>query len=58
VMMYGKDTPLGTLAIENVAAGYNTSDFTFDKHVFFLPQTGYLVTLPRLNDRVIVQRLK
>jgi hypothetical protein len=59
VFVYGNDTPIGTVAIENVGSDYfeTRSDFTFDKHLYFLPETGYLVTLPRLNDRVIVQRV-
>jgi S1-C subfamily serine protease len=59
VFVYGHDTPIGTLPIENVSSDdYVTrNDFTFDKHLYFLPESGYLVTLPRLNDRVIVQRV-
>jgi hypothetical protein len=58
VMAYAKDTPLGTVSIDNVDAGYSGGDFSFDKHVYFLPIAGYLVTLPRFTDRLVVQRLQ
>jgi predicted Zn finger-like uncharacterized protein len=60
VMVYGKSAAIGTVDIENVAADYFTpgNGFTFDKHFFFVPESGYLVTLPRFNDRLVVQQVK
>src|SRR5205807_1634930 len=60
VMTYGKAQPVGTVMIKDVVSTDREArtDFTYDKHVYFLPQSGYLVTLPHLNDRVVVTRLK
>jgi S1-C subfamily serine protease len=56
-MTFGKSEALGRVPIQNVSTAHVFSDFALDKHVYFLPVSGYLVTLPHLNDRVVVTRL-
>jgi hypothetical protein len=37
--------------------GYDNSlDFTFDKHVFFIPQAKLIITIPVTDDRLILHR--
>jgi hypothetical protein len=37
--------------------GGRGGDFTLGKRLYFLAESGYLVTIPASNDRVIVQRV-
>jgi hypothetical protein len=61
VFRAGDRAPVGSVSLENIV-GENESalrnDFTLEKRIAFLPQTGILALLPRDNDRVVIQRLR
>jgi hypothetical protein len=56
IYLQGEERPLATLNNVEMPGSDNSLDFSFDKHVHFIPQAKLIITIPFTDDRLILHR--